>query len=132
MPIQENVLKFKNFHKQLPVPFVIYADFEVQGCRPNDSRSYTEAYQTHKDCGYGYKVECCYKDKYSKPIQMYRDENAVYRFMESMLKVVEYCKGVVKKRFSKPLVMSENDELCFKLMDNCHICNKKYIDKDGL
>lgn len=24
-----NILKFDNFHKQLPVPFVIYADFEV-------------------------------------------------------------------------------------------------------
>ena len=26
----ENILKFNNFHKQLPVPFVIYADFEAQ------------------------------------------------------------------------------------------------------
>ena len=26
--------------------------------------------------------------------------------------------------------MTENDELCFKLMDKCHICNKKYTDKD--
>ena len=39
----ENILKFNNFHKQLPVPFVIYADFEaimkkVQGCRPNDNK----------------------------------------------------------------------------------------------
>ena len=25
----ENILKFNNFHKQLPVPFVIYADFEA-------------------------------------------------------------------------------------------------------
>ena len=23
----ENILRFNNFHKQLPVPFVIYADF---------------------------------------------------------------------------------------------------------
>ena len=30
MPKQgENILKFNNFHKQLPVPFVIYADFEA-------------------------------------------------------------------------------------------------------
>ena len=30
MPKQgENILKFHNFHKQLPVPFVIYADFEA-------------------------------------------------------------------------------------------------------
>ena len=45
-----------------------------------------------------------------------------------MLEEVQYCKGIVKERFNKPLKMSENDELCFKLMDKCHICNKKYTD----
>ena len=43
---------------------------------------------------------------------------------------VEYCKGIIKKRFKKPLIMTENDELCFKLMDKCHVCSKKYTDKD--
>ena len=38
--------------------------------------------------------------------------------------------GIVKKRFNKPLQMTENDELCFKLMDGCHICGKRYTDKD--
>ena len=43
MPLKsDNILKFNNFHKQLPVPFVIYADFEaitkkMQGCRPNEA-----------------------------------------------------------------------------------------------
>ena len=95
MPKQgENILKFNNFHKQLPVPFVIYADFEaitkkVQGCKQSaemenekNKRSYTEAYQTHEDCGSAYKVICCYDYKYSKPIQTYRGENAIYKFME--------------------------------------------------
>ena len=50
--------------------------------------------------------------------------------MEKMLEEVEYCKGIVKKRFNKPLEMTENDELCFKLMDGCHICGKRYTDKD--
>ena len=131
----DNILKFHTFHKQLPVPFVIYANFKaitkkMQGCRPNDDKSYIEAYPTHEDCGYGYKVVCCYKDKYSKPIQTFRGENAVYKFMEKMLEEVEYCKDIVKKRFNKPLIMTENDELCFKLMDKCHICSKKYTDKD--
>ena len=98
MPKQgENILKFNNFHKQLPVPFVIYADFEaitkkVQGCEQseemkneNNKRSYTEAYQTHKDCGYGYKVVGCYDDKYSSDICIYRGENAVYKFTEKVL-----------------------------------------------
>ena len=138
----ENVLRFNNFHKQLPVPFVIYADFEaimkkVQGCKQSkemekekDKRSYTEAYHTHQDCGCGYKVVCCYDDKYSKPIQTYRGENAVYKFMEQMLKEVKYCKAVVKKWFNKPLVMTDNDEQRFITMDGCHICGEKYTDKD--
>lgn len=86
-----NILKFNNYHKQLPVPFVIYADFEaitekIHGCQPKNNESYTEAYQKHTDCGYGYKVVCCYDDKYSKPIQIYRGQKALYKFMEAMLK----------------------------------------------
>ena len=140
MPKQgDNILKFNNFHKQLPVPFiVIYADFEaitkkVQGCEQceeKEKRSYTEAYQTHEDCGYGYKVVCCYKKKCSKPIQTYQGENAVYKFMERMLEEVEYCKAVVKKHFNKRLVMTEDDEQHFKTMHGCHICGEKYTDKD--
>jgi len=34
---------------------------------------------------------CCYDDKYSKPIQVYRGEKAVYNFSEAMLQEVEYC-----------------------------------------
>ena len=136
----ENILRFNNFHKQLPVPFVIYADFEaitkkVQGCKQSEEmeneknkRSYTETYRTHEDSGGVYKVICCYDDKYSKPIQTYRGENAVYKFMEKMLEEVEYCKNITKKHFNKPLVMTDNDEQRFKTMDGCHICGEKYAD----
>ena len=143
MPKQgENILKFNNFHKQLPVPFVTYADFEaitkkVQGCKQSEEmenekngRSYMEAYQSHEDCGCGYKVVCCYDDKYSKYTRIYRGKNAVYKFMEKMLEEVEYCKTVIKKHFNIPLVMTEDDEQHFKTMDGCHICGEKYTDKD--
>ena len=42
--------------------------------------------------------------------------------MEKMLEEVEYCKGIVKKRFNKPLKMTENDKLCIRI--------KRYTDKD--
>ena len=93
MPEKGDKVYFKNHHKQLSVPFVIYADFEaitekVSGCQPSNEKSYTEAYQKHTDCGYGYKVVCCYDDKYSKPVQIYRGENAIHKFMENMLEEV--------------------------------------------
>ena len=63
----------------MPVPFVIYADFEaikekILGCQPNNDKSYTQAYQKHTDCGCGYKVVCRYDYNYSKPVQTYREE----------------------------------------------------------
>lgn len=44
-----NTLKFNSSHKQLPVPFLIYADFEAitekaHTCVPDNHESYTEAY----------------------------------------------------------------------------------------
>ena len=115
MPDKDNnILKFNNHHKQQAVPFVIYADFEaitekVQGCKPNDDKSYTEAYQMHTDCGYGYKVVCRYDDKYTKQTQIYRGEKAVHKFMEAMLEEVKYCKNTMKTCFNKPLNMTKKE-----------------------
>ena len=136
MPDKDNnILKYNNFHKQQPVPFVIYADFEaitekISGCQPNNNKSYTEAYQKHTECGYGYKVVCCYDDKYSKPTKTYSGKKAVYKFMEAMLEEVKYCKKIAKKEFNKPLRMTKEDKEEFQKAEECHICNKKYTDKD--
>ena len=130
-----NRLNFHHFHKQQAIPFVIYADFEaitekIQGCQPNDEKSFTKAYQKHTDCGYGYKLVCCYDDKYTKPLQLYRGQNAVYGFMEAMLQEVDYCKKVMRDSFNKPLKMTENDKNDFKKATKCYICNKNYTEKD--
>ena len=78
-----------------PFTFLIYADFEaitekVHKCVPDNYESYTEAYQKHIDCGHGYREVCCYDDKYSQPVQIYRGENAVYKIMEKIIKEVDY------------------------------------------
>ena len=127
MPDKDNnILKFNNFHNQQQVPFVIYADFEaitekIHGCQPNNDKSYTEAYQKHTDCGYGYKVVCCYDDKYTKPVQIYRGEKAVYKFMEKMLEEVKYCKNVMKKEFNKPLRMTKDNDDKFQKAEKIEI-----------
>ena len=150
MPEKGAKVYFQNHHKQLSVPFVIYADFEaitekVLGCQPCNENSYTTAYQKHTDCGYGYKVVCCYDDliqsktdqlndkvvnKYSKPAQIYRGENAVYKFMENMLEEVNWCKQTMEKRFKKPLIMTKENETDFQKAIKCHICDIKYTNKD--
>ena len=135
MPEKGDKVYFKNHHKQLSVPFVIYADFEaitekVDSCQPNNEKSYTEAYQKHTDCGYGYKVVCCYDNQYTKQVQIYRGENAVHKFMENMLEEVNWCKSTMKKHFNKPLKMTKENETDFQKAAKCHICDKPYMDKD--
>ena len=61
MPEPGSKVLFKNYHRQMQVPFVIYADFKaitekIQGCNRNNQQSYTDKYQKHTGCGYGYKV----------------------------------------------------------------------------
>ena len=135
MPEKGEKVFFINHHKQLAVPFVIYADFEaitkkVLGCQPSNKKSYTEIYQKHRDCGFGYKVVCCYDDKYTKPVQIYRGKNAVYKFMENMLEEVNWCKEIMKKHFKKPLKMTKENETDFQKAIKCHICDLNYTNKD--
>ena len=78
----------------MSVPIVIYADFEaiaeeIQGCQPNNTQSYTDKYQNHTGCSYGYNVVSCYDDQYTKPVQIYRGEKPIKKLMEEMLKEVQ-------------------------------------------
>ena len=134
----ENKVEFINHRKQIPVPFVIYADFEaitkknkkseVNESKDNSNVSYTKAYQTHIDCGYGYKVVCHYDWKLSKRSKIYRGKGAVYKFMENMLEEVEYCKKMVKRHFNKNLKMTDEDMDDFNRSNKCYICNENYVE----
>ena len=134
----ENRVKFINHRKQIPVPFVIYADFEaitkknkksdVNESKDNSNVSYTKAYQTHVGCGYGCKVVCHYDWKLSKVSKIYRGKGAVYKFLENMLEDVEYCKKMVKRHFNKNLKLTDEDMDDFNRSNKCYICNENYIE----
>ena len=128
---------FKNYKKMLPVPFVIYADFEsitekIHGCLPNDNKSYTTTYQNHKACGFGYKVVCHYDKRFSKPIEIYRGEDTIEQFIFKMFEEVEDCKRVMREKFNKPLVMTSEKEKSFQSSNKCHICERYFKSEDKL
>ena len=54
-------------------------------------------YQQHTACSYSYKLVCCYDDKYSKPVKIYRGEEPMNKFMDEILKEVDYCKAIMRK-----------------------------------
>ena len=94
--LEKGILKFENYFKQIPAPFKIYADFEfnLEGVEIYED-SYSKKYQDHDPCSFAYKVVCI-EDKFSKPIDVFRGENATYEFIKAILGGYEYCKKTLK------------------------------------
>ena len=99
--LEKGTIEFKNYFKQIPVPFKIYADFE---CNLKSVESYegfySKKYQDHIPCSFAYKLVCV-DDKFSKPIVVYSGENAAYKFIEAIFGEHEYCKKVMEKIFQQ-------------------------------
>ena len=62
MPQPNTMLLFKNYYKQLPIPFVVYADFEcftkpMNTCSPNPKESYNYNYQKHEPSGFCFYIK---------------------------------------------------------------------------
>ena len=85
-----------------------------------------EILANHKVCSYVYKLVCVIGDKFSKPVKLYRGENAAYKFIEDMLSEEAYCVEIITKHFNKPMIMTEQDKLDFASAKCCHICNVNY------
>ena len=97
--VEEGIIKFENYSKQLPVPFKICADFE---CNLQDTEIYegscTKKYHYHIPCSYAFKVVCI-DDRFSKPVVVYRGENATYEFIKAILEEYKYCKKSNERTF---------------------------------
>ena len=126
--LEKGTIEFKNYFKQIPVPFKIYADFE---CNLKSVESYegfySKKYQDHIPCSFAYKLVCV-DDKFSKPIVVFSSGNAAFKFIKAILKEYEYCKKVMKKHFNKNLIMTEEEEQ-FQSSNICWICEKLIEDE---
>ena len=120
--LEKRTIKFKNYFKQIPFSFKIYADFE---CNLESVESYksscSKKHQDHIPFSFSYKLVCV-NDTFSKPMVVFRGENAAYEVIKAILKGYEYCKKVMKKHFKKNLIICEEEEGQFQLSGICWIC----------
>ncbi|CAB3979147.1 Gastrula zinc finger, partial [Paramuricea clavata] len=130
LPKEGTKIKFKNHRNSMPVPFVIYADFEsilvpeerkVESENPEDKSS-TDLYQTHKACSFGLKTVCHYDDKYSGEYKSYVGEDAALVFLKTVLKESFRCREMVNNIFKKKMVITPEEEAEFWKARNCSIC----------
>ena len=125
--LEKGTIEFKNYFKQIPVPFKIYADFECNlKSVESYEGSYSKKYQDHIPCSFAYKLVCV-DDKFSKPIVVFRGKNAASKFIKAILKEYEYCKKVMKKLFNKNLIMTEEEEKQFQSSNMCWICENSVM-----
>ena len=133
MPKSGSILHFKNHHKQLPIPFVAYADFEcftkpMNTCCPNPEDSYNYNYQKHEPSGFCIFIKGVV-DKRIKPITYTKkeeEEDIAKIFVE---KISEATSDIYNNfyRRRKPLKITQDEQKSFGKAKFCHICNKELL-----
>ena len=79
--LEKGIIELETCFKQIPVPFKIYADFE---CNLKSIEGYegfySKKYQNHIRCSFAYKLVCV-DEEFTKPIFVFRGENADHKFV---------------------------------------------------
>ena len=130
--------RFTNVQKQLPSPFVVYADFEsilktvnedvdvTQGVDTNIDSS-THTFQEHIPCSFAYKIVSSVDRDFSRPLAMYRGEDAPEMFVRK-LQLEEKHLFDEYIATSKPMLLTATESQSFTTATTCHICTKPLED----
>lgn len=123
-------IKFRSVHKQLQVPFVIYADFEcftekIQHDQEQTTNTYN--YQRHVPSSFCYLVVCA-NDEYNKGPVLYSEKSkaVVDSFFDCLME--EECRIKTILATQKPMNLTEEQEKAFFRETFCHICEESYVD----
>ena len=83
--LEKGTIDFKNYFKQIPVPFKISADFEsnLESVKIYEG-FYSKKYQDHVPCNFAYKVVCI-ANRFTNPIEVKMLlTNLLKQFLKSM------------------------------------------------
>ena len=134
MPTRNSKLGFNNYYKKLPVPFVVYADFEcftkpINTCNPNPADSYTLDYQKHEPSGFCFYIKGIVSNIF-KPLiyTKQKDSDNIAEIFVSKLAMITRKLYDDFYRHPKPLKLTKKEQLSFDKAETCHICSKELKD----
>jgi hypothetical protein len=130
MPKRGSKVMFTNHRRQLPVQFVIYADFESLLIPVDEKGGCLRKTQSHEMCSYGFKRVCYYDGMYDGEYKSYRGVGAIRRFLNDMLAEVKECNRIIQTEFNKVAIMSVKNYDELEKAVECHICNGKFSKDD--
>ena len=128
MPPRNRKLCFVNHQKQLPIPFVVYADFEcftkpMSTCSPNPDDSYTYSYQKHEPSGFCLYIKGLVNELF-KPITYTKqsENDDVAAIFVSRLESITH--KIYNDFYRKPIPMKLNmkRQQEYYSATKCHIC----------
>ena len=130
MPEEGTMLYFKNYEKQLPVPFVVYADFEcftkpINTCIPNPKESYSYNYQKHEPSGFCFYIKGIDPNISFNPIIYTKNndsDNVASIFVNKLSEVTKSIYNDFYRR-PKPLRLNKEEQKSFDKAEICHICS---------
>ena len=126
---ETGIIKLKNYGKQIPIAFKIYADTECFLKRINiDEGKYTKLYQKHIPNSIGAKLVCI-DDRFTLPSIIFKGKDCINKFITWVLDKQKWTKQIIKQYFDKRLIMTNEDEKRYQNSHICWICNEK-INKD--
>ena len=120
-------IKFKNFDKQIPIPFKIYADIECLLKRIDiPLGKYTKLYQEHIPDSICAKLVCI-DNRFTLPSIIFDGKNCINKFIKWIFEQQKYCNQIITNHFNKNLKMIIKDENNYQNSNDCWICNEKII-----
>ena len=113
---ETGTIKFRNFNKEIPIPFKIYADSECFLKRINIRKGgYTKLYQKHIPISIGAKLVCI-DNKFTLPTKTFTGSNSIKEFIEWVFEQKKYCNQIINKHFNKKLKMTIEMKMIIKIL----------------
>ena len=107
---ETGMIKFKNFDKEIPIPFKIYADTECFKERVNINKGeYTKLYQKHVPNSIRAKLVCT-GDRFTLPTKIFAGSSCGKEFLQWVFEQQKYCNKIINEHFNKKLIISTENE----------------------
>ena len=141
MPEEGTFVYFKNYHKMMDMPFVIYADFEsimrairkIQKMKKmkkkKKKKSFTKKKQKHIPVSFCYYVKCSFDDKFSKVVEYTatsEDEDVAEKFVNELEQEV---RSIYKDHPPKKMIFTKEDNAIYKKSESCWMCGGGFTDE---
>ena len=128
---ETGIIKFKNYDKQIPISFKIYADTEclLKRISINEGK-YTKLYQKHIPNSIGAKL-VCFDNRFTLPTKIFTGNNCINNSIKCIFEQQKQINQTIDEHLNKKLKTTIEDGNNYQNSKDCWICDEK-LDKHNV